>query len=169
MADLKNRILNAIANTSAGEPFASPAAQQDKWAQELSTVLDTITPIGTIMAWHKSLGGASGTPSLPEGWVQCDGQTLSDSESVYDGEVIPNLNGGARFLRGSATSGTEQAPSAVTALGGTGSGETFVEDNDGTRSTAFSQGRSVTGAGTPITAYKTRPINMSVVWIIRIK
>lgn len=55
---------------------------------------------------------------LPAGWVQCDGQTLSDAESPYNGVVIPNLNGVAggaagsdgqkynRFLRGNATSGT---------------------------------------------------------------
>lgn len=63
-------------------------------------------PIGTIVAWHKSL---TGTPTLPDGWVQCDGQTLRDSASPYNGQVIPNLNGEARFLRGGATSGVAQA------------------------------------------------------------
>jgi hypothetical protein len=59
-------------------------------------------PIGSIVAWHKSFAN---TPSLPNGWVECNGQTLSDSESVYDGQVIPDLNGETRFIRGGATSG----------------------------------------------------------------
>lgn len=52
------------------------------------------------------------TPYLPTGFVECNGQTLSDSSSLFNGKVIPNLNasggGGAikRFLRGSTTSGT---------------------------------------------------------------
>jgi microcystin-dependent protein len=51
------------------------------------------------------------TPRLPDGWVECNGQTLSDSDSPYNGVTIPNLNGSGgstqRFLRGSTTSGTE--------------------------------------------------------------
>lgn len=61
-----------------------------------------LLPIGSVVPWLKTL---TGTPSLPTGWVQCDGQTLSDSESVYNGVVIPNLNGGNKFLRGNSTSG----------------------------------------------------------------
>jgi hypothetical protein len=64
-------------------------------------------PIGAIIWWHKSL---SGVPSLlPWGWVECNGQTLSDSDSLLDGQVIPNINGQDRFIRGSNVSGTSQA------------------------------------------------------------
>ena len=42
-------------------------------------------------------------------WVECNGQTLADAASVYDGQTIPNLNsfggGTKRFLRGSTSSG----------------------------------------------------------------
>lgn len=63
-----------------------------------------IVPIGSIQAWHKDLSGVS----LPDGWVECNGQLLSDPESPLNGETIPDLNGESRFLRGSSTSGTLQ-------------------------------------------------------------
>lgn len=83
------------------------AAQADNAAQaDMATeVEEVIVPVGSIIAWAKSL---SGVPALPEGWVECNGQTLSDPESPLDGQVIPALNGSIgtqRFLRGSITSG----------------------------------------------------------------
>ena len=64
-------------------------------------------PIGGVVAWLKSF---TGTPSLPGNFVECNGQVLSDAQSVYHGKTIPNLNGyitgNKRFLRGSTTSGT---------------------------------------------------------------
>lgn len=48
------------------------------------------------------------TPFLPENFVECNGQTLADTESILDGLVIPDLNacaGTSRFLRGKTTSG----------------------------------------------------------------
>ena len=63
--------------------------------------------VGTVKAWHKSL---TGVPSiLPWGWVECIGQTLSDSESPMNGETLPDLNNNGRFIRGSNTSGDTQA------------------------------------------------------------
>jgi len=59
-------------------------------------------PIGFVGAWLKSY---THTPALPNGWVECNGQTLSDALSVYNGQTIPNLNGDARFLYGAASSG----------------------------------------------------------------
>ena len=65
-----------------------------------------IVPIGSITAWHKSFAN---TPSLPSEFVECNGQTLSDVESVYNGQTIPNLNAfsgsSQKFLRGSISSG----------------------------------------------------------------
>ena len=61
-----------------------------------------IAPIGTIMAWLKTLVH---TPQvLPTGWVECDGAVVSDADSVYDGDTLPDLNGG-EFMRGFTTSG----------------------------------------------------------------
>ena len=62
----------------------------------------TLVPVGAIIPWVKDL---TNTPSLPEGWVECNGQTLSDTESVYDGQTIPDLNSSNRFLRGNTSSG----------------------------------------------------------------
>lgn len=68
---------------------------------------NTVAPIGSIAAFLKNFTGA---PSEPAGWVECNGQTLSDADSPINGQVIPNLNnsGGAaanRYLRGATTSG----------------------------------------------------------------
>jgi len=62
-------------------------------------------PIGSIVAWMKSM---QGTPPIPEDWLECNGQVVSDPESPYDGESVPDLNGAGepkRFLRGSLQSG----------------------------------------------------------------
>jgi microcystin-dependent protein len=61
-----------------------------------------LAPIGSVVAWLKSYAN---TPALPSGWVECNGQTLSDVDSVFTGQAIPNLNGANRFLRGNSTSG----------------------------------------------------------------
>ena len=55
------------------------------------------------MSWLKTF---TNTPqTLPTGWVECNGQTISDADSVYNGQAIPNLNGNNQFLVGNSTSG----------------------------------------------------------------
>jgi hypothetical protein len=87
--------------------------------QALSGVPFTLNydvPIGSIMAYCPSMPN---TPPMSAQWVECNGQTLNDTESPYNGIVIPNLNGdpgGANspgfatkeslFLRGGMTSGS---------------------------------------------------------------
>ena len=138
-------------------------------------------PIGTIKAWHKNKGG---TPSLPWGWQECNGTTVNDTESPYDGTAVPNLNSNTQdgstnsgmFLRGGSTSGTMQADATaanslvVQAKGlatigpnwSIGQGE--VDSNLASQSwTDYSQLLRVTGD------VETRPANMSVVWIMRVK
>lgn len=135
-------------------------------------------PIGTILAWHKTF---TGCPDLPDNFVECSGQVLSDSESPFNGETIPDLNGDARFLRGAATSGTEQADAFQGHYH-----DVRMKNTDGVNSyprSGDSGGSTISGNnlkaaytvqddgtnGTPRIATETRPINMSVVWIIRIK
>ena len=60
-------------------------------------------PLGTILPWAKDL---TGVPSLPEGWLECDGQVVADSESPLDGTTLPDLNGSQLALRGDTSSGT---------------------------------------------------------------
>ena len=71
------------------------------------TIGGATPPIGSIVAWHPSLGGVPGT--LPAGWVACNGQTLDDSESPLDGQTMPSLNSTldtqSRYLRGASSSG----------------------------------------------------------------
>jgi len=168
-------------------------------------LVSVFMPVGSIVAWHKSM---TGTPSLPENWVECNGQTLSDSDSPYDGQVIPNLNGdgagaaspgqsGAEqmFLRGGTTSGTGQtdAMQGHKHTGNTGtlpanpaedktsyynsyassenpSWHAYTWQASPTTSTLTISGPSSDGVnGTPRTADETRPKNMTVVWIMKIK
>jgi hypothetical protein len=132
------------------------------WVNSASNV----APIGSVIALLKTL---TGTPSIPANWVECNGQTISDASSVYDGVVIPNLNGGNRFLRGSSTSGT------------TGGSETHTHslprDGWGNGAGGGAIGRICTdasgygGAANNNTsgAASTLPSYYEVVWIIRIK
>ncbi len=166
------------------------ATEEDRrrWRESISEVLkdlhtrlrsdlDITPPIGAILPWHKSF---TNTPSLPEGWVECNGQSLSDADSVYDGQTIPDLNGDERFLRGGSTSGTEQAHaleehnhSFQAMYNITGSG--YASRIPGHESAGSDIGNyslnttnwSTSGANTD--ADETRPINMSVVWIMRVK
>jgi len=59
-------------------------------------------PIKTILSWAKTLDSSL----IPDGWVECNGQVLSDADSPLNGLTMPNLNVTKRFLRGSSTSGT---------------------------------------------------------------
>ncbi len=141
-------------------------------------------PIGTILAWHKSLSGVPGLPGTGE-WVECSGQTLVDSNSPLNGRTIPNLNGAAstgHFLRGSDASGvfqqdTFQGHWHVTGAGGVPfpqstngtlieSGDTWIQSpSNATVRSPISDNIN----GTPRTAGETRPVNMSVVWIMKVK
>lgn len=60
-------------------------------------------PVGSIVAWHKSL---TGVPPLPEEWIECDGSTITDPASPMYGQTVPDLNHEQRFLRGNTASGT---------------------------------------------------------------
>jgi hypothetical protein len=183
-------------------------------------------PVGSITAFTNHL---TGTPSLPSNWKMCDGSVIQDPNSPMNGQTLPDLNGGARFLRGSATSGTLQAADAVvpahvhglsahthsmlahshaggslvyshkhpistsgtaqaspafTAVAatlrqdnGTVAGTTSPTDTSSDTWSGTSAGPSTPDTGGPSTnstptdggsGSETRPINMSVIWIMRI-
>jgi len=145
----------------------------------------TQPPIGSIIAWHKNV---TGVPALPPEWLECNGQTVSDTGSPPNGQAVPNLNGGARFLRGGATSGSlqgdstrlpspfrtdgvgdhthtiPQADQGAPSNGRTQVGGTAIQFSIGTGA-GSAHSHAISATGDP----ETRPINMSVVWIIRIK
>ncbi|MBN1410754.1 MAG: hypothetical protein JW969_07900 [Spirochaetales bacterium] len=75
-------------------------------------------PVGTILAWHKSLNPSI---TLPDDWVECDGRTITDPDSPLEGYAIPNLNGFGYFLRGATSSGTLQQDAIASHAHGSGS------------------------------------------------
>lgn len=117
-----------------------------------------LVPVGSVVAFLKSL---TGTPTLPDEFVECNGQTLSDSQSIYNGVVIPNLNGASsstqRFLRGSSTSGT------------TGGTETHCHGIPGGGLCYTAGATSATTAPSFTSAAGTLPSYYEVVWVMRIK
>ena len=115
-------------------------------------------PIGTILPWLKSF---TGTPTLPSGYVECDGSVLNDADSIFNGETLPDLNGDNQFARGNSTSG------------GTGGAETMAHTHN-LSSASF----TIAGSGTILTIgsitggasnTENRPPFYNVVWIMRIK
>ena len=56
-------------------------------------------PIGAIIAWTPKPDSNTLNPTdLPSGWVLCDGSQIEGG--IWDGRMTPNLNSERRFLRG---------------------------------------------------------------------
>jgi len=131
-------------------------------------VITGLVPVGAIVAWHKTF---TNTPALPSEFVECNGQTLSDTGSVYNTQTIPNLNaassGTHRFLRGSTTSGSTSGSENHTHTGTT--------DPEGTSSAVCNGGGSLCVApmghshSFTTDATSTLPSYFEVVWIMRVK
>lgn len=103
-SDLFNQDTLYLGIQVASDPEMIPRQQitSGSYAYKSTMTEETIIPIGGVIAWVNSIPGM---PSLPAGWVECNGQTLDDPESPLNGQIIPNLNGENRFLRGGITSG----------------------------------------------------------------
>lgn len=135
-------------------------------------------PIGAILPWAKSI---SGVPSLPTGWVECDGSVLSDSESLLDGQTMPDLNAGQnKFLRGAGTSGGTGGEDTHTLVTGEMPSHTHAISDGGTTPNTGGSGffrtvnSSAAGVATPPSiggdgAHENKPPYYEVVWIIRTK
>lgn len=125
------------------------------------TLVAGAPPIGSVQPWLKNL---TGTPALSGYWVECNGQTLSDAESPYNGQVIPDLNGDNRFLRGGATSGATGGSDTHTHTGTTGG------PLGGDNSYDIGPGEYDNHVHTFTTdATDAKPPYYEVVWIMRIK
>ncbi len=181
-----NAVTTAKLSDSAvtGPKLATSAASLDKLASnavnsskivdgsvaQADLAMNAVMPVGSIIAWHKSLYN-----TLPSNWVECNGGTVSDSSSPINGSPIPNLNGEGRFLRGGTTSGTMQADELKNhthkVISSWVSGNRtewhvvadWTDANDGPTDEKNGPSLTSTGGG------ETRPINMSVIWIMKIK
>ncbi|MCP4133661.1 MAG: hypothetical protein GY754_22020 [bacterium] len=151
-----------------------------EFTSEIDFLSITHAPVGTIAAWHKNMTVKSGasSPPIPEGWVECNGLPVDDPESIYHGKATPKLNsprysGNSRglFLRGHTKSGffeidifeehdhTYSYPS----FGTSGVDETGGHQVYRNHSFNDDEPSGLSGGD------ETRPANMSVVWIMRIK
>lgn len=119
------------------------------------------------------------TPTLPDGWVECDGSALSDSDSPYDGATLPDLNSTQSFLRGGATSGTTGGSDDHTHQWFETTGKTTYQ-SDGSSTQALTLGAIGAGAATVWDAdnessdlyakdASTLPVHYEVVFIMRVK
>ena len=157
-----------------------------------------IVPIGSIVAWHANVT----TPALelPDGWVKCEGGTISDPDSPIVGKAIPDLNTPPNdnpdadpnndnpfskgvFLRGYTTSGEFEHDAFQGHNIREKTQTSFGNAGDHDSANAYGGRASVNALfnrtmdeiisdgtnGTPRTSAETRPVNMSVVWIMRIK
>jgi microcystin-dependent protein len=136
-----------------------------------------MVPVGCMIAYLKSFPN---TPALPSNFVECNGQVLSDADSPYNGQTIPDLNGSGgiqRFLRGSTTSGTTggedthvltatEMPSHSHSYNMPAGSETH---GTGGQSMYYTYSGTSTGNAGGDQAHENRPPYYEVVWIIRIK
>jgi len=127
------------------------------YAADLNDTIDETVPmIGAIVAWLKSLSGSI-PQTLPVGWVECDGSVISDTDSPFNGDTIPDLNGSEYFLSGSGGSTTTGGASihshSINASG------VQARNNTGTPNRPT----------TPTNASASLPPYYKVVWITRIK
>jgi len=157
----------ATARLGSGTANSSSFLRGDQtWA---SPTAAGVVPIGAVVAWLKSL---TGTPALPAEYVECNGQTISDGASPFNGQTIPNLNGTNQFLRGNSTSGgTGGAATHDHSFSGTTDvedGDTDVQSNTGAPALVAALGHVHSYTGTSDAASSLPPCT-DVVWIMRIK
>lgn len=136
----------------------------------------TSVPIGSIVAWLKSF---SNTPSIPGGWVECNGAVLSDADSVYNGQTLPDLNGNNQFPRGNSTSGGTGGSSTHILLEAEmpihthnaliGSSSSIIEDTGSGLQVVTSVTFGASGTAGSGEAHENKPPYYEVVWIMKIK
>ncbi len=129
--------------------------------------------IGFIHAWHQHLGNLYRI--LPPSYVSMDGLVCKVDQSPFIGETLEDLNGDARFLRGGSVSGGMEDATRilVTPTDISGALRLYMESYDQnasllSSSRTYYQTTGLTSGGTTDFAYTTRPINMSVVWVMRV-
>jgi len=82
--------------------MAQEAATKD-YVDSTASANVGLVPVGAITPWLKNFNNV---PSLPEEFVECNGQTINDAQSPLDGQTVPDLNGTNRFIRAANSSGS---------------------------------------------------------------
>lgn len=164
---------------------------------EVALLRNQVTPIGGIVAWHRDLTGVPAIPggwvecngqTIVDAASLLDGQTAPNLNGDSAGADSPGMSGKyAMFLRGGTLSGAGQADAfqghhhamikAANILewhlgGGFGTAPIGADSHSaGTTATGYQALQATTDGsnGTPRTAAETRPVNMSVIWIMRIR
>lgn len=174
--DIPAKVTAEFANTIGQEKLdlLNSAAVKAKTIDSALSIL----PVGTILAWHKSL---ENTPVLSSHWKECDGTRIEDPDSPYYNLDAPDLNENALFLRGSHESGLTEAQdwkalkiaSTHIAAEGYTHGPTVVPKDVTESGHIFGGYWNSHPANSLYFSYDTegeiRPINMRVTWIIKIK
>jgi len=138
---------------SNGQMMATDGNGNINWTDQSTGLI----PIGAVTSWLKNFPNV---PPLSDNFVECNGQVLDDSSSIFNGQTIPNLNGENRFLRGNSASGGiggSENHQHTTNIPGTGAGST------GGQITVGSSGSFASSDASNL------PFYYEVVWIIRIK
>lgn len=78
----------------------------DTFAYVTAVDSDTVLSISSDIMANAEAYTIYTTPNLPDGWVECDGSALSDSDSPFDGATLPDLNATPSFMRGGISSGS---------------------------------------------------------------
>lgn len=125
--------------------------------EALRNVSYEMVPIGAILPWAKNI---QGVPTLPDNFVECNGQILDDPESPLHDQTIPDLNGEGRFLRGSSASGAE---------GGSTTHSHTITGVPNRNNGGYHSDWDCAMNGDAVTDASNLPPYYEVVWIMRIK
>jgi len=172
-------------------------AEEIEALQEKELPIGTIiawAPLNITALEKNELGNLSVSSTIPDGWVRCNGDTIVDGP--WAGKSTPNLNGDHYFLRGGSDAecldleddamrnhehedGEHSHDYIHTKL--YGSGDTcsgrywdYYSEMEATKNATSNIGlvnTTVTDGGGKInvSSEETRPKNMKVIWLIRIK
>jgi hypothetical protein len=124
-----------------------------------------VVPVGAVISWLKTL---TNCPALDDRFVECNGQVLSDADSVFNGVTLPNLNGNLNVLYGKSTSGTTRTEDFLPvhnhnlAVGSADASDPRIDATTGATALNGIVIQNSSAAGTAWLGY-------SVVYIIRVK
>ena len=91
-------------NDSGGLDYTDTVGSNTLFSGDLNITFQVMIPLGGLVAFAKGLSGVPQT--YPDSFVECDGSAISDADSPFDGQTLPDINSTQRFIRGATTSST---------------------------------------------------------------